>query len=29
MLVVKGKIKEVVKGYNVAGEVPDALNKIL
>lgn len=27
MLVVKANIKSVVPGYNVSGELPDALNK--
>lgn len=27
MLIVKANIKSVVPGYNVAGDVPDALNK--
>ncbi len=27
MLIVKAKIKDVAKGYNVAGDVAEALNK--
>jgi len=29
MLIVKAKIKDVAKGYNVAGDVADELNKLV
>lgn len=29
MLVVRSKLKDVVKGYNVAGDLADALNNVL